>query len=522
MTTRGPAGDRGAVPGPADTTEHATTPDASRHAAPGGTYGPPTGTTTGMPSGVGAGAGTVPGVVDSAPGTPATRTGTTVAHRRDDSPESLREEIEHTRHELGETVAALAAKTDVKSRAKGTARGVMSSAASHAQQLLHPMEERAKHTGRTAKAGTRRLKRKAAEAAESEETRTTARRAGMITVALAGLLLLELLRRRRTAGATGLQRALRSSRRRGTIGRGMHAGSYIGTAGSTLLGSRRRARLAARVTGTGLGTRRSMPGLQGSTHHVAPGLFVRKPRRGVGRRSSLFGGTRHVAPGLNVRNPRKGVRGAGGRSALFGGTRHVAPGLNVRNPRKGVRGAGGRSALFGGTRHVAPGLNVRNPRKGVRGTSRRSTLFGGTRHVAPGLYVRNPRKGVGGLGRRSSLFEDTRHIAPGPHVRDPRKGRGPTATGGAHHIAPGLDVRSPGTRPTSLARSILSLLGIGGHGPGRGSGFGSGFGSGHGSGFGSGGFGVPGGIRFRVRRAGLFGTRPGVRVRTRRGWGYFS
>ena len=41
---------------------------------------------------------------------------TTVTDPQD--PEQLREEIEETRHELGDTVEALAAKTDVKAHAK--------------------------------------------------------------------------------------------------------------------------------------------------------------------------------------------------------------------------------------------------------------------------------------------------------------------------------------------------------------------------------------------------------------------
>jgi ElaB/YqjD/DUF883 family membrane-anchored ribosome-binding protein len=43
--------------------------------------------------------------------------GASVDHRADD-PQQLRAEIERTRHDLGETVAALAEKTDVKARAR--------------------------------------------------------------------------------------------------------------------------------------------------------------------------------------------------------------------------------------------------------------------------------------------------------------------------------------------------------------------------------------------------------------------
>jgi hypothetical protein len=45
------------------------------------------------------------------------------------SPEQIRREIEETREDLGETAAALAAKTDVKTRAKEKVEGVRAGAA---------------------------------------------------------------------------------------------------------------------------------------------------------------------------------------------------------------------------------------------------------------------------------------------------------------------------------------------------------------------------------------------------------
>lgn len=48
-------------------------------------------------------------------------------------PEQIRHEIEETREQLGETVAALAAKTDVKTRAKERVAGVKQTVAEKAE-----------------------------------------------------------------------------------------------------------------------------------------------------------------------------------------------------------------------------------------------------------------------------------------------------------------------------------------------------------------------------------------------------
>jgi hypothetical protein len=51
-------------------------------------------------------------------------------------PEALRAEIEETRRELGETVAALSAKTDVKAQAKGRIEDVKHTAQEKRDELL--------------------------------------------------------------------------------------------------------------------------------------------------------------------------------------------------------------------------------------------------------------------------------------------------------------------------------------------------------------------------------------------------
>ncbi|WP_282778028.1 DUF3618 domain-containing protein [Nocardia sp. CC201C] len=53
------------------------------------------------------------------------------------SVDELREQVEHTRAELGQTVEALAAKTDVKARAQDRAEAAEHQAAAKAEQLKH-------------------------------------------------------------------------------------------------------------------------------------------------------------------------------------------------------------------------------------------------------------------------------------------------------------------------------------------------------------------------------------------------
>jgi ABC-type transporter Mla subunit MlaD len=50
--------------------------------------------------------------------------GATVSGEQEKSPDEIRHEIEQTREQLGDTAAALAAKTDVKARAKEKVEGV--------------------------------------------------------------------------------------------------------------------------------------------------------------------------------------------------------------------------------------------------------------------------------------------------------------------------------------------------------------------------------------------------------------
>jgi hypothetical protein len=71
-------------------------------------------------------------------------------------PDELRRQIEHTRKRLGDTVEELAAKTDVKGRARARAADLRDKAGamtvqlrSTAAQASHTVQERASHTGHT-------------------------------------------------------------------------------------------------------------------------------------------------------------------------------------------------------------------------------------------------------------------------------------------------------------------------------------------------------------------------------------
>jgi ElaB/YqjD/DUF883 family membrane-anchored ribosome-binding protein len=64
-----------------------------------------------------------------------TVTGAT-GEEREKSPEDLREEIEHTRQQLGDTVEALAEKTDVKTQAKQRVAAVRDTAAHKRDQFV--------------------------------------------------------------------------------------------------------------------------------------------------------------------------------------------------------------------------------------------------------------------------------------------------------------------------------------------------------------------------------------------------
>ncbi len=70
---------------------------------------------------------------------------TSIGAERAETPEQLRDDIERTRQNLGDTVAALAAKADVKARARqtaGTAKAWMRDKASNGPQIAR---QRARH-----------------------------------------------------------------------------------------------------------------------------------------------------------------------------------------------------------------------------------------------------------------------------------------------------------------------------------------------------------------------------------------
>jgi chromosome segregation ATPase len=73
-----------------------------------------------------------------------------VEDAQDKTPEQLRAEIEDTREDLGETVEALAAKTDVKSRARARADEVKTTALRKKDELLAKAKQSTPATGNSA------------------------------------------------------------------------------------------------------------------------------------------------------------------------------------------------------------------------------------------------------------------------------------------------------------------------------------------------------------------------------------
>ena len=367
-------------------------------------------TTRGINRGTGTGSAAT-GERVTAPDEPITGTAEETRHGHDDSPQSLREQIERTRHELGETVAALAAKTDVKAQAKGMAHNVVSSAAARAQHLLHPAEDR---RGRLAKGRARRITARGAQVAEHERA---ARRGGVIAAVGTGIALLGLLLYRRQAGATG-HGPLHTT---GTMTR-----RGAGLAGGLARGARGR---------LGTGARHML----GGTRHIAPGLEVHTgrgmpslTRRMTGRRGT-FGRTRRIAPGLDVYTGRgmpSLTRRMAGPRGMLGGTRRIAPGLHVRSGRGApglIRRMAGRRGMLSGSRRIAPGLHVRS-RHGLftpglgRRLRRRQGLLGRAGRIVPGRNTGAgqgilPQGVMGRMGRRRGMLGGSRRIAPGPRVR---------------------------------------------------------------------------------------------------------
>jgi transcriptional regulator with XRE-family HTH domain len=70
-----------------------------------------------------------------------------------DNPEQIREEIKSTRQELGDTVEALAAKTDVKAQAKRKVEETKATVTDKKDELLGRAKEASPESARTAAVG---------------------------------------------------------------------------------------------------------------------------------------------------------------------------------------------------------------------------------------------------------------------------------------------------------------------------------------------------------------------------------
>ncbi|GAA2143863.1 DUF3618 domain-containing protein [Actinomadura napierensis] len=126
---------------------------------------------------------------------------------QDESPEELQAGVERTRQALGDTVEALAAKADVRTRAKQKAEQVKQRATETVQQRWHQARDAAgdvkvgavaRQAQDQAKDKTARVATKAREASASPDARTAARRGAIAGGALLAVgLAVALVRRRR-------------------------------------------------------------------------------------------------------------------------------------------------------------------------------------------------------------------------------------------------------------------------------------------------------------------------------------
>jgi hypothetical protein len=119
-----------------------------------------------------------------------------------DETDELRENIAHTRGELGATVAALAQKADVKARAKDKAAQMRSNVATQARHAAEMTKDKAGHAGHQARETV------------SHAAAPAARRGAAVAVvgAGAGTVALWVRRRRRARKPTKWQLALQTGR----------------------------------------------------------------------------------------------------------------------------------------------------------------------------------------------------------------------------------------------------------------------------------------------------------------------
>ncbi|MFB4299675.1 DUF3618 domain-containing protein [Actinomadura sp. NTSP31] len=123
-----------------------------------------------------------------------------------DAPEELQEQVEHHRRKLGETVEALAAKTDVRTRAKQQAKEkaeqVRQLTTATAQDTVRATRDKAGQAGRQVQAKASEFTARARQTATDPENQPAVRRSAAFTAALGaagGLAVWAWTRRRRRA-----------------------------------------------------------------------------------------------------------------------------------------------------------------------------------------------------------------------------------------------------------------------------------------------------------------------------------
>ncbi|MGI8329713.1 DUF3618 domain-containing protein [Actinomadura scrupuli] len=126
--------------------------------------------------------------------------------------ERLREDIAATRAELGDTVEALAAKGDVKARAKGKVAEVKAAAGEQAGQAAQTAKIKAAEAGRQVHDKISDVTAKAKETTGSPQAARVARLSGAAAAVAAGAALVWAWRRRVRRNVSPWQRAARAAK----------------------------------------------------------------------------------------------------------------------------------------------------------------------------------------------------------------------------------------------------------------------------------------------------------------------
>ncbi|KAB2346901.1 DUF3618 domain-containing protein [Actinomadura rudentiformis] len=162
--------------------------------------------TPGTASGTGAGTDKPASVTIADTGQPQAGPRSTAAASTEEPQAELRADIERTREDLGDTVEALAAKTDIKARATDKAHELKQAATTTSRHKLHAVGGKVAPAARQARDKAGQFGAKARQATTSDDGAEQARRAGTVVIIGAAMVAAGVLvwrvRRARRAPAT--------------------------------------------------------------------------------------------------------------------------------------------------------------------------------------------------------------------------------------------------------------------------------------------------------------------------------